>query len=121
MLLEGPWMLTKELWNNELGPKWPRSYWDDWMRVPLQRKGRACIRPEISRTMTFGKIGVSNGLFFDKHLKFIELNTQPVDFSKKDLSYLIKGNYDAHMAEVLNHSPVVSLRDLKNKAQAHEK
>jgi len=57
------WMLTKDLWN-EIGPKWPRSYWDDWMRQPVQRKGRACIRPEISRTKTFGKVGVSNGLFF---------------------------------------------------------
>lgn len=35
------------------------SYWDDWMRRPEQRKDRACIRPEISRTRTFGKIGVS--------------------------------------------------------------
>lgn len=35
------------------------SYWDDWIRQPEQRKGRACIRPELSRTRTFGKIGVS--------------------------------------------------------------
>lgn len=34
-------------------------YWDDWIRQPNQRKERACIRPEISRTKTFGKIGVS--------------------------------------------------------------
>lgn len=52
------WMLTRELWD-ELGPKWPRSYWDDWVRAPEQRSGRACIRPEISRTRTFGKKGVS--------------------------------------------------------------
>ncbi|KAG0719832.1 Alpha-1,3-mannosyl-glycoprotein 2-beta-N-acetylglucosaminyltransferase [Chionoecetes opilio] len=52
------WMLTRELWE-ELGPKWPRSYWDDWVRAPEQRSDRACIRPEISRTRTFGKKGVS--------------------------------------------------------------
>lgn len=34
-------------------------YWDDWVRQPEQRRNRACIRPEISRTRTFGKIGVS--------------------------------------------------------------
>jgi hypothetical protein len=51
----------------------PRSYWDDWMRLPTQRRERACIRPEVGRTKTFGKIGVSNGLFFDKHLKFIQV------------------------------------------------
>jgi len=52
----------------------PRSYWDDWMRLPEQRKNRACIRPEVGRSKTFGKIGVSNGLFFDKHLKFIQVS-----------------------------------------------
>ncbi|XP_071537365.1 alpha-1,3-mannosyl-glycoprotein 2-beta-N-acetylglucosaminyltransferase-like [Panulirus ornatus] len=52
------WMMTKELWD-ELGPKWPRSYWDDWVRAPEQRANRACIRPEVSRTRTFGKKGVS--------------------------------------------------------------
>ena len=54
----------------------PRSYWDDWMRLPEQRKNRACIRPEVGRTKTFGKIGVSNGLFFDKHLKYIQVHTE---------------------------------------------
>lgn len=107
------WMLTKELWS-EIGPKWPKSYWDDWMRNPAQRKGRACIRPEIPRTKTFGKDGVSNGLFFDKHLKFIELNANPVDFVHLDLSYLLKQNYDANQVQVLNKSPVVSMLDLKN-------
>lgn len=53
------WMLSNDLWTKELGPKWPKSFWDDWIRNPEQRKGRACIRPEISRTRTFGKIGVS--------------------------------------------------------------
>ncbi|KRT83747.1 hypothetical protein AMK59_4564 [Oryctes borbonicus] len=52
------WMLTKKLWS-ELCTKWPKSYWDDWIRQPNQRKERTCIRPEISRTKTFGKIGVS--------------------------------------------------------------
>lgn len=35
------------------------SFWDDWIRHPEQRKNRVCIRPEISRTRTFGKVGVS--------------------------------------------------------------
>ena len=54
------WIMTRTLWN-ELGPKWPKGYWDDWMREPPQRRGRSCIRPEVSRTTTFGKEGSSNG------------------------------------------------------------
>lgn len=39
----------------ELGPKWPAGFWDDWLREPPQRKGRNFLRPEISRTYTFGE------------------------------------------------------------------
>lgn len=39
-------------------------FWDDWIRQPAQRRERACIRPEISRTKTFGKVGVSKYEFF---------------------------------------------------------
>lgn len=52
------WMLSASLWT-ELSVKWPKSFWDDWIRTPQQRKERACIRPEVSRTRTFGKVGVS--------------------------------------------------------------
>jgi alpha-1,3-mannosyl-glycoprotein beta-1,2-N-acetylglucosaminyltransferase len=41
------WMLTSSLWE-EVKVKWPDGYWDDWLRDPLQRKGRQVIRPEIS-------------------------------------------------------------------------
>ncbi|KZS09319.1 Alpha-1,3-mannosyl-glycoprotein 2-beta-N-acetylglucosaminyltransferase [Daphnia magna] len=106
------WMITKELWD-ELEPKWPKSYWDDWMRRPEQRKDRACIRPEISRTRTFGKIGVSNGMFFDKHLKYIKLNEMPVDFSKQNLSHMVQTAYDADYFRHVYSLPVVSASDVR--------
>ena len=114
------WMMTKDLWTNELMQKWPKSYWDDWMRQPAQRKNRACIRPEISRTKTFGKVGVSNGLFFDKHLKYIVLNDNPVSFLQKDLSYLLHNAYDKEMDKTLAKSELVSVHNLKAFAAEHE-
>lgn len=107
------WMMTRKLWD-ELGPKWPRSYWDDWVRAAAQRQDRACIRPEISRTRTFGKKGVSNGLFYEKHLKYISLNDVYVPFTKKDLTYLIKERYDPVFEREVQNSPVVSINDLKS-------
>lgn len=107
------WMLTKEIWA-ELSVKWARSYWDDWLREPQQRRDRSCIRPEISRTKTFGKVGVSNGLFFEKHLKYIVLNQKFVPFTVMDLSFLKKDNYDASFVKTVYETPVVSLEDLKN-------
>ncbi|XP_019868567.1 alpha-1,3-mannosyl-glycoprotein 2-beta-N-acetylglucosaminyltransferase [Aethina tumida] len=107
------WMLTKNIWT-ELYKKWPRAYWDDWIRDPAQRQGRSCIRPEISRTRTFGKAGVSNGMFFEKHLKFIKLNEEFVPFTKMNLSYLKKDIYDKDFVKIVYQSPVVSYQDLKD-------
>lgn len=106
------WMLTKDIWM-ELGPKWPKSYWDDWIRQPEQRKNRACIRPELSRTRTFGKVGVSNGMFYEKHLKFIKLNDVFVPFTKMNLTYLLKENYDTAFTNEVYQSRVVTYSDLK--------
>lgn len=105
------WALTKTLWK-ELELKWPASFWDDWMRHPNQRHNRACIRPEIPRTKTFGRIGVSNGQFFDQHLSKIQLNTEFFPFTKHDMSYLIKGNYDNNFKETVYNSKLVSSNDL---------
>ncbi|KAF2360525.1 Glycosyl transferase family 13 [Trinorchestia longiramus] len=107
------WMLQRDLWE-ELSPKWPKSYWDDWMRAPEQRKDRTCIRPEISRTRTFGKKGVSNGLFFEKHLKFIHLNEQAVPFSSMNLTFLLKAEYDPAFERRVQAAEVVSLAQIKS-------
>lgn len=106
------WMLTKDLWM-ELEPKWPASFWDDWMRHPDQRKDRSCIRPEISRTITFGRKGVSLGQFFDKYLRFIKLNTDFVPFTTLDLSYLDKETYDKTFDKEVYSAEVVTTEDLQ--------
>jgi len=113
------WMITKDMWT-ELGAKWPRSYWDDWMREPGQRRERACIRPEISRTKTFGKIGVSNGLFFEKHLKKIVLSTKFVPFTVLDLNYLKKEQYDKSYIDAVYKTAVYSLEDVKKGAMPEQ-
>ncbi len=55
------WMMTRSFWI-ELRKKWPKGFWDDWLRDSGQRKNRACIRPEVSRTgmsLKSAKNGVS--------------------------------------------------------------
>lgn len=58
------------------------------MVMIMGSKYRVCIRPEISRTRTIGKKGVSIGTYFTQHLQYISLNTIPVDFARKNLTYL---------------------------------
>lgn len=81
------WMLTRHAWE-ELGPKWPAGFWDDWLREPAQRGGRAFLRPEISRSYTFGQEGVSQAQFFAQYLGNIRLNDRRVDWAAADLRYL---------------------------------
>lgn len=120
------WMLTREFWL-EIRDKWPKAFWDDWLRRPEIRKDRACIRPEVSRTaMSYnGKVGVSNGQFFDSYLKFIVLNDQFVDWSQKDLTYLTQYQYDQKFQDDVFSPKAVyidfrSFLDRKSKPEAQE-
>ena len=65
------WLLTREIWAEVAGPRgdrWPAAYWDEWMRSNKQRRQRACVRPEVSRTYTYGEAGTSQGQFFPGNL-----------------------------------------------------
>ncbi|NXO46677.1 MGAT1 acetylglucosaminyltransferase, partial [Locustella ochotensis] len=111
------WLLLAELWD-ELEPKWPAAFWDDWMRQPEQRRGRACLRPEVSRTVTFGRKGVSHGQFFDQYLKFIKLNDRFVPFTRLDLSYLRQDAYERLFLAQVYSAPEVTLEQLRDAAAA---
>ncbi|XP_027356683.1 alpha-1,3-mannosyl-glycoprotein 2-beta-N-acetylglucosaminyltransferase isoform X3 [Abrus precatorius] len=83
------WMLAKSTWD-ELSPKWPKAYWDDWLRLKENHKGRQFIRPEVCRTYNFGEHGSSLGQFFKQYLEPIKLNEVQVDWKSMDLSYLLE-------------------------------
>lgn len=106
------WLMTRELWK-EIGPRWPKAFWDDWMRQPEQRKGRACIRPEVPRTRTFGRDGVSYGQFFDKYLRDVHLNDVFVRFSGMDLNYLLRSRYDPAFQQTVSESRMYTLEKLR--------
>ncbi|KRZ20078.1 Alpha-1,3-mannosyl-glycoprotein 2-beta-N-acetylglucosaminyltransferase [Trichinella pseudospiralis] len=110
------WMMTRLLWE-ELKDKWPEGFWDDWLREADQRKDRACIRPEISRTaMTeYGKNGVSRSQFYENYLKQIKLNEKFIPFTQLDLRYLLKENYDKAMWNTIN-----SLKEITSDELDHQ-
>eukprot|EP00300_Choanocystis_sp_HF-7_P004775 c13701_g1_i2.p1 GENE.c13701_g1_i2~~c13701_g1_i2.p1 ORF type:complete len:956 (+),score=198.91 c13701_g1_i2:100-2868(+) len=103
------WLMTRKLWD-ELGPKWPHGFWDDWMREPEQRKGRVTLRPEVSRSRTFGVVGTSEGQFFDR-LAEIVLCQEHVAWGKIDLSYLMKDVYDKWLTAELASAKVLPSTD----------
>ncbi|VVD02290.1 unnamed protein product [Leptidea sinapis] len=105
------WTLRRETWL-DLEPHWPEAFFDDWLRDPVNTNGRACIRPEISRTYSFGKVGVSKGLFFDLHLRYMQLNMEFVEFTKLNLSYLLKEVYDDALTSEVYSLPELSAEDV---------
>lgn len=75
------------------------------MREPEQTLGRSCVRPEVSRTRTFGAKGVSGGQWWKQHLQYIVLNPNPVDFSSKNLSYITEVCFMVPYAMIDPHTP----------------
>ncbi|CAH2056339.1 unnamed protein product, partial [Iphiclides podalirius] len=90
------WVLRRETWQ-QLEPNWPEA-------------------PEISRTYSFGKIGVSKGLFFDNHLRYMHLNTDFVEFTKLNLTYLLKDVYDEALASTVYSLPAMSAEEVISNA-----
>ncbi|KJE92893.1 alpha-1,3-mannosyl-glycoprotein 2-beta-N-acetylglucosaminyltransferase [Capsaspora owczarzaki ATCC 30864] len=107
------WMLTRGVWS-ELSSKWPKAFWDDWMREPAQRANRACIRPDISRVSNFGERGVSAGQFFYDHIAKIKRPTETVPFLSMDLSYLLKDKYDPAYRAAVKAARTVRFEELLN-------
>ncbi|XP_072382143.1 alpha-1,3-mannosyl-glycoprotein 2-beta-N-acetylglucosaminyltransferase isoform X2 [Diabrotica undecimpunctata] len=52
------------------------------------------------------------GMFFEKHLKYIKLNEEFVSFTKQNLTYLQKENYDIDFVKKVYQSPVIGFEDL---------
>ncbi|XP_020273340.1 alpha-1,3-mannosyl-glycoprotein 2-beta-N-acetylglucosaminyltransferase isoform X1 [Asparagus officinalis] len=95
------WMLSKSIWD-ELSPKWPKAYWDDWVRLKEVHKDRQFIRPEICRTYNFGEHGSSMGQFFKQYLEPIKLNDVHVDWKSMDLAYLMEDKYLSYFAKIVS-------------------
>lgn len=111
------WLMTKSLWN-ELGSDWPELHWDEWMRYPEQRKGRVTIRPEVSRTYTFGKKGVSKGQYYKSYLRKVKLNDNLIRFRESDLSALTKEVYDRKLKGGLAAAIQVDSKKLPRNSKA---
>lgn len=94
------WMLTRELFE-ELNPRWPRAYWDDWMRLQETRRGRQTVRPEMCRTLNFGAKGASHGQYFKQYLAHISAASSKVPWLERDVGFLDAarwpGTFDALM------------------------
>lgn len=105
------WMMNRAIWE-ELAPKWPRAYWDDWLREPKQRKGRQFIRPEVCRTLHYGQRGVSMSQY-GEFLSAIRLQEGFVHFTSLDLSYLLQPQWDESYLQSVRGAQIVTVAEAK--------
>ena len=102
------WMLRADTWIQELRTKWPKAYWDDWLREAENWKGRQCIRPEVCRTYNFGEHGSSKGQYFRKYLAPIRINEKHIDWTLEDLEYILhEDTYIKDLFEQMHHARVL--------------
>lgn len=81
------------------------------MREPPQRQGRASIRPETSRSRTFGQKGTSLSQFYIKFLAPIQFSDQAAPaWAGRNLSFLLKAAYDPPFAARVAAAREVELR-----------
>eukprot|EP00526_Cylindrotheca_closterium_P010215 CAMPEP_0113646964 /NCGR_PEP_ID=MMETSP0017_2-20120614/24838_1 /TAXON_ID=2856 /ORGANISM="Cylindrotheca closterium" /LENGTH=381 /DNA_ID=CAMNT_0000558949 /DNA_START=136 /DNA_END=1281 /DNA_ORIENTATION=+ /assembly_acc=CAM_ASM_000147 len=115
------WMMKRSLWKNELEAKWPKGYWDDWLREPAQRKGRQIVRPEFSRTYHFGFHGGASKNQFGSILRRVRLCEEFVDWAKEDLSYLEERTYERLYSSLLDHSVhALSIKEARRALKSNE-
>merc|ERR1712204_24415 len=88
------------------------------MREPKQAKNRSCIRPEVSRTHTFGAVGTSGGYFYAQFLEKMPLNEADIDWSKQYLDYLLGGQYDDWLKNVIANALVIGQNELRAAAMS---
>eukprot|EP01059_Diplonema_ambulator_P011591 TRINITY_DN21590_c0_g1_i1.p1 TRINITY_DN21590_c0_g1~~TRINITY_DN21590_c0_g1_i1.p1 ORF type:complete len:465 (+),score=162.84 TRINITY_DN21590_c0_g1_i1:675-2069(+) len=101
------WMFARSFWE-EFGPIWPQGFWDDWLRQPKHRKGRACIRPEVPRSfMWCDEGGVSKGQFCRQYLSHMKLENKAIDWDSVQLSMYEKDNYDEWLDNIVDKATTI--------------
>lgn len=74
--------------------------------VKLELAGKFCCI--ISISFMWHNRSCLSGLFYNRHLKHIILNTMAVNFSEQDLSYLLKPHYDANFLQLVYSLPLIT-------------
>jgi len=100
------WMLPRRVWEEiEDDHTWPLAFWDEAMREPQIRKGRACLIPEVNRAYTFGSHGNSQagGNWWRRFLEPIRLAERPIPWTAKAPSLSVGGKaaYDSRLSEAI--------------------
>lgn len=72
------WLISRELYVNELESKWPRAHWDHWLRSEDVNKNREIVHPEVPRTFHNGIKGTFMDLsMHNLYFRDIGYNTDP--------------------------------------------
>ncbi|CAK9038572.1 unnamed protein product [Durusdinium trenchii] len=109
MIRNDTWVLLRPLW-----PSFPSTGWDHWLRhgVP-ELRSRDCVAPEVPRSKHVDTKGTNvkagNGIF--KLLEKMAFSKLPHG-QLKEVSYLLRDSYEAHMQKLIQEAALVSNVDV---------
>lgn len=97
------WLLSRERWR-ELGPKWPKTHWDHWLRDMKQHQGRECVFPAVPRTFHAGKQGTFMDDWHDgRYFAPIKHNLDATfTWHARDYEAAIRSNYESRLRSILS-------------------
>ena len=98
------WMLRRQLWRDELSPRFPLEHWDHWMRLRSTSQGRDCAAPLVSRNFNIGVSGANmESAQYAKYLKHMRYNTNP-HARLVETEKLLHEPYEAAMTELVQRA-----------------
>ena len=114
------WLLTRDLYKNELEKGWPNTHWDHWMRDKKQHKGRDCIYPEVPRDYHTGVKGTFMDDFHHNHyFKNIGYNRdETFSFTGDEFNMVVKDTYDKDIKDlIVNGKSIKNLNEINGNEQ----
>lgn len=109
------WLLSRQLYIEELEPIWPSEHWDHWLRSDSISKGREIIYPQVPRSFHNGVIGTfMNVDTHNKYFRDIAFNRKNnVSWSSMAYLQVVEDVYEQRIRELINRCiHVLSVQDL---------
>jgi hypothetical protein len=109
------WLASRTIYKSEFELIWPSTHWDHWMRDEVQRKGRECVYPEISRNYNIGVRGThSDDYLFKRYFELTHHNTLPSSAIRlTPIEALARDSYNAAVGALIRGAlPVATVAEL---------
>ncbi|PAA73245.1 hypothetical protein BOX15_Mlig027550g1 [Macrostomum lignano] len=115
------WMINQRHWLR-VRKVWPKTQYDDFLRLYMLKNGLVCVRPELSRTFNIGRSGGRNcqlssrytysSKFYHNYLSRMALNRFNVTLTKSAVDKVIGRSADQELDKFARSLPAMNVSQL---------